>query len=276
LILAAWFSFWIVFAAKAVAEKAGDDRIALLGNLLPAFTVTTLLGVFALAQQPQSVISVVVLWWHHAAFLALFCFLLVGQFFQAEAWWNIRARRFGGAAASYRRLWLLTELVPASVALAILLTGLRLLWEAALAHPPAPGKSPAAFWLLAIIGGFGFFFWDGLLGYTPIVRKWKTRWNDLPLDNQRSNMGHGPRKLSDTLQLLIHFLSWPAVFLCGVYRWEFPNPATDFVNRVTYRLAFLPTGWPEVTVAVGIWLLAGGMVAALRLTPNINDKKPWR
>jgi len=270
LVLVAWVTCWIALGARGVAKKAGDERIQFLQTLLPAFTVSTLLSVFALGWQPQSVLSVMVLWWHHAAILALFCFLAVGQFFQAEAWWNIKNERFRGAAASYQRLWLLTELLPAPIALTIFLTGLRLIWEAANARPPAQGKSPATFWLLAIIVGFSFFFWDGILGYTPIVRKWKTLWGHVPADDPPLDLSRRQPQLSDSLQLLVHFLSWPVVFLCGVYRWEIANPATDFVGHAIHKLGFLPTGWPEVLVAATVWLVAGGIVAAIRFAAKIK------
>jgi hypothetical protein len=203
--------------------------------------------------------------------LRTFLFLILGQFFQAEGWWNIRNGRLAVAASSYRRLWVLTIIFPAPIALAILLTGLRLIWEAAAGQPPAPGKSPATFWLLAIITGFSFFFWDGILGYTPIVRKWKARWQDGHIDDLPWDVAHRRPELSDSLQLLIHFLSWPVVFLCGVYRWEIPNPATHFVSRVIDNLAF----WPEVVAATAIWLLTGGIVAAIRFAPTIT-KRAWK
>jgi hypothetical protein len=264
LILVVWLTCWIILGAKGVATKAGDERLALVQILIRAFIISTWLGMFALGLRAHSVVSVIALLCHHAAFLALFCFLIVGQFFQAEAWWSIRKRRFTGAAASYRRLWVLTELFPAPIALTILLTGLRLIWEGAIARPPVPAKSPATFWLLVIIIGFGVFFWDGILGYTPIVRKWKNYWEDLDINNLPLDGAPCHPKLTDSLQLWVHCLSWPAVFLCGVYRWEIPNPATDFVGHAIQKLEFLPTGWPEVIIAAAMWLLTGGIVAAIR------------
>jgi len=269
-ILMVWLACWIVLGAKALATKAGDKRIAPVQILLRAFTVSTWLGIFALAFQPHSIGLAMALWCHHAAILALFCFLIVGQFFQAEAWWGIQKRRFGAVAASYQRFWVLTELFPAPIALTILLTGLRLVWEGAAANPPVQEKSPATFWLLAIIVGFGVFFWDGILGYTPIVRKWKTQWEHVHTGSLPLDAAPLRPELSDTLQLLVHFLSWPAVFLCGVYRWDISNPATDFVSNAIHKLAFLPVGWPEVVVAAAIWLLTGGIVAAIRFAPKIK------
>jgi hypothetical protein len=61
---------------------------------------------------------------HHAAFIALFAFLSVAQCLITQAWWQIRlASETNSIAATYRRAWILTEFVPAPIAIAVLLTG---------------------------------------------------------------------------------------------------------------------------------------------------------
>jgi hypothetical protein len=156
----------------------------------------------------------------------------------------------------------MTVIFPPAIALSILLTGLRLVWEGAMTEPPAPGKSPATFWLFSIIAGFSFFFWDGIMGYTPIVTQWKSDWEQI---SAGVSLGDARPRRRDRAQLFIHFLSWPVVFLCGVYRWEIPNPVSDVVSRGIDQLGFLPRGWPEVSVATIIWLVTGGGLGLTRL-----------
>lgn len=81
------------------------------------------------------------------AFSLLFLFLALSQYMEAEAWWAIRrASSISATASAYRRLWILTELIPAPVAVAIFLTGLRLLWES-----PARNSSSMNLWLVGSV-----------------------------------------------------------------------------------------------------------------------------
>ncbi len=165
-----WLTGWLVLASRDAAVTRGDDRVARLSVLLKAFTVTTCLAVLGVPRRGIDM-RLLTLWLHHAAIGMLFVFLLAAQYQQAEAWWRIRRGMSAGAvAASYRRLWLLTELVPAPVAMVILFTGLRLIWETPRLHPLAEP------WLFALVVGFSLFFWDGIITYLPVTRTLRHHW----------------------------------------------------------------------------------------------------
>jgi hypothetical protein len=263
LLLLVWIGAWLYAAARYTASKEGDALVEAFGKLLPAFVVVTCLVAFAATPVRRSPLSVIVLWLHHASFWALFLFLVAGQYFQTEAWWKSRASApVPIVAASYRRLWMLTEIVPAPVALMILLTGLRLIWQRAGDAPARNNEySLSAFWLQALVIGFSLFFWDGILGYTPIVRRMWRRWD---AGNSATQARPNPERIGEAAQLFIHLLSWPFVFLAGVLRWDFPTGLTAGIETMEQRLSVLPRGWPEVTTALILWLLVGGIVGTGR------------
>jgi hypothetical protein len=258
-----WVGIWLCLASKYTATKEGDALVQAFSRLLPAFVVITCLIAFAAIPARTSVVSAMVLWLHHMSFWLLFVFLIAGQYFQVEAWWKIRSRMSRqSVGATYRRFWILTEIVPAPVALMIFLTGLRLIWQASgnIASPNG-GNSLSAFWLQTLIIGFSLFFWDGIFGYTPIVRALRKSW-DTESGATESRQQAPP--FIESIQLLIHLLSWPLVFLVGVFRWDFPTVLTSPIEAAEHRLGFLPTGWPEVTMAIVLWLLIGLLVSLTR------------
>jgi hypothetical protein len=258
-----WFGAWLCLASKYTATKEGDALVQAFSRLLPAFVVMTCLIVFAATPDRQSILSLMVLWLHHMSFWLLFVFLIAGQYFQVEAWWKIRRRMSRqSVGATYRRFWILTEIVPAPVALMIFLTGLRLIWQGeGNVAPPNVGNSLSAFWLQALIIGFSLFFWDGIFGYTPIVRGLRKS-----CDTEGGPAESCPQAppFIETIQLLIHLLSWPLVFLMGVFRWDFPTVLTSPIEGAEHRLSFLPAGWPAVTTAISLWLLIGLFVSLVR------------
>jgi hypothetical protein len=73
-----------------------------------------------------------------------------------------------------------------------------------------------------------------------------------------------PRYATDSLQLFVHFLSWPFVFLFGLFRWNPVTPFMHVVSQVTDHLRILPPGWPEVTMAVLLWLITAIVVFLCR------------
>ena len=268
-----WVGVWLCVASKYTAKKEGDGLVKAFSRLLPAFVVITCLIAFAVIPARRSVLSVMVLWLHHMSFWLLFVFLLAGQYFQVEAWWKIRTRMSRqSVGATYRRFWILTEIVPAPVALMIFLTGLRLIWQASgnIASPNG-GNSLSAFWLQALIIGFSLFFWDGIFGYTPIVRGLRKSWET---ESGPAESRPEAPPFIESIQLLIHLLSWPLVFLVGVFRWDFPTVLTTPIEGAEHGLSFLPTGWPEITIAIVMWLSIGLLVSAVRFrfrlvtTPN--------
>jgi hypothetical protein len=256
-----WLALWIWVIATRAAVKDDDPLVETFGSLLPAFCATTCLAAFLAVPVRQPVFHKITLWAHHASIFLLFLFLTTAEYFQVEAWWRIRCGCLTrSVAASVRRLWVLTETMPAAIASVVFLTGLRLIWDSPQAN------SPSSLWLFALILGFSLFFWDGILGYQPIVR---CMWGNCKRAIQLGiPLGAAPPTavyLTDTLQLLIHFLSWPLVFLFGVFRWNAVTPLTQPVSQVTDRLRFLPPGWPEVTTAALLWLVAGIAVFLFRV-----------
>jgi hypothetical protein len=254
-----WLLMWLLLTAKAAASRDGESSVKMFSSALPAFVVTSLLAAYA-AFPMRGQMFRLVLWVHHTAFFSLFLFLLGAQFFQAQIWWQIRR---GAPAASVaetmRHFWVLSEIAPAPIALAIFLTGLRLIWESPVAN------APAASWLLVIILSFSAFFFDGIFGYQPIVRRMRLYWEratqqGIPT-HQAAERWHAT---SDCLQLLLHCLSWPFVFAFGVFRWSVSNPLSALVERLQHDLAFLPVGWPGVVAAVVLWGLMGLLVVLTR------------
>jgi len=253
-----WFVLWMVCGAAYTARKDGEASVRAIGQLLPAFAASTCLISFIAYPVRDPTSRGIVLWLHHAGFIGLFCFLSAVQYLQIEAWWKRRLGRSARSVAeSYRRLWLLTEILPGTAAIIILLTGLRLLWE----MPEA--VSPAELWLMIIICVFGFFFFDGLLGFTPIVRRWQTCWQAISTGRLTATDRTPPMTL-ESLQLFAHFASWPCLFALGITRYNPPNPVSNQVSLIEGGLRFLPPGWPAVIVAVGMWAAAGAVVLAIR------------
>jgi hypothetical protein len=245
-----WLAAWLCLAAKSTATKEGDALVHAFGRLLPAFVVVTFLAAFAAAPSRQGVLSVVVLWLHHTSFLLLFVFLLAGQYFQVEAWWKVRGGMSGqSVGATYRRFWMLTEIVPAPVALMIFLTGLRLIWQTHGDTAQGHGNSMSAFWLQGLVLGFALFFWDGILGYTPIVRGLRKRWESGSGGSVPSKSLRLPQTAIESAQLLLHLLSWPLVFFLGVFRWDFPTILTPLVEGLERRLTFVPPDFRSARLA---------------------------
>jgi hypothetical protein len=250
----AWLALWMWIFARFAAGKNSDALVAMFHSLLPVFCVFTCLAAFLAVPGRAPLFHKMILWTHHASVLLLFLFLLAAEYWQVEGWWRIRCGEGAeSAAASFRRLWVLTEIVPAPIALTIFLTGLRLIWEA-----PAT-NSPARLWLFGMVVGFSVFFWDGIFGYQPIVRRMWEEW-ERAAAARVSKVGG----VADAVQLFLHFLSWPLVFLLGLFRWDAVTPFTRPVSQMIAHLSVLSPGWPEVVVASLIWVGAGMTILFLR------------
>jgi hypothetical protein len=252
-----WLGIWVLFIAYRSAKLSPDSQIRQLGCVLPPFTVLTCLAFFFLAPTRDSATHRIVLLVHHASIMALFGFLVVAEFLQLEAFFQIRMRMSARSIVlNFRRLWVLTEIVPGSVAPIILLSGLYLIWE----NPSA--NSPSRIWLLAILIAFGLFFVDGLVGYAPIVRAWYREWDQLAANASSEEMGRF--KFFQGAQLLAHCLSWPILFLLGISRFDRQGALSRVIAGVLQELAFLPRGWPAVAVAVGVFVASGTVVLIAR------------
>jgi hypothetical protein len=254
-----WLAVWLMLTAWFAARRRGTALVMLFQTILPVLSAGSLLLLFA-AVPRRGMIFALVLWLHHAAIFGLFVFLLSAEFFQAQVWWQIRENAEGEAvAATVHRLWILTEVAPAPLALAIFLTGLRLIWE-------SPANSPDSLWLLILIAGFSFFFFDGLLGYTPIVRRMLAYWETV--SRERTSVRSAARAwhcTRDQLQLAAHCLSWPLLFMAGFTRWERENWLSRHIIGLEGRLSVIPDGWRRVTVAIALWIVAGMVVVLLRV-----------
>ena len=124
-----WTSVWILFLGKAAANLEGDAFVRFLGRALPIFSASSLLLLFCVLPA-HGMTFAFVLWMHHAAFLGLFAFLATAQFLVARGWWQIRAGSgIQAVAGTFDCLWILTEIAPAPIAIAVFMTGLRLIWE---------------------------------------------------------------------------------------------------------------------------------------------------
>ncbi len=194
------------------------------------------------------------------SFFSLFAFLSIAQLLQFQAWWQIRQERPSQClAATVQRLWALTEIAPAPIALIIFLTGLRLIWD-------KPAKNaPSELWLSALIASFSVFFFDGIVGYQPAVRKMLRYWSHAAKENVPVSVAaRAWNATSDSVQLFLHFLSWPFVFALGVLRPSQPNPIGPAIARFQSQVRFLPAGWPEVISAFALWALIGALVLLVR------------
>lgn len=236
-----------------------DQGAKRCGSALLAIATLSLLLVFA-AIPDRGRIRPLVLRVHETAFSGLFAFLVASELLQARAWLQIRrGKTAASVASSMRKMWTLSEIAPAPIAIAIFLTGLRLIWES-----PAT-NSPSQLWLLLLILSFGVFFFDGILGYQPIVRGMYLYWRDAA--QRELPVGQAAREwraASGCVQLLLHCLSWPLVFAVGILRWTTPNPISLVVGRGEHALLFLPPGWPQAATAVMLWAVAGCAVLLAR------------
>jgi len=254
-----WSAIWIEFGTKYTSSKQGDELVGAWGGILLGFAAATV-AVTCLAGGRHSVASVLALWIHHASTWALLAFLLVAEALQREACWRIRGGETAtDVAATYRRLWILTRIVPAPIAVTIFLTGLRLIWQS------PERNSPREMWLFCLVIAFGFFFFDGIWGYTPIVANAYEGWrraaeNNLPVAFASVRY----MRQWERVQLSAHVISWPIVFLLGVFQWRPVTPMVGCVTTLEQRLSGLPEGWPQVTIAVAVWALVGLFVRAIR------------
>lgn len=250
-----WLLVWMLICVYSTAMKSGDAYVRALGTILPGFVIASSICSFVIVHDHVETFRSIVLWMHHAAIAALFAFLVTSEYFQVEA--LKRSVQGKPVDDSYRRLWVLTETLPGPIALTILLTGLRLIWEDPQTY------SPEHSWLLILIAGFSLFFWDGLLGFMPIVRRIWSR------TKAAAHRAGGTSKLvlsgSDSVQLLLHFVSLPPLIAVGIARPHFANPVSNWISSLEGGLSFLPTGWPQATAAILIWLAIGVAVFAARM-----------
>jgi hypothetical protein len=254
-----WLAAWIGIASRYTATKRDDALVTAMAALMKAFVAASCLVLFSALPRGTAAWTLV-LWMHHAAFSMLLFFLIAAQFLQAEAGWRIHTGSpAGDVATTFRRLWILTELAPAPIAMAILATGLRLIWEAPAANRPSQP------WLFALLVAFSFFFWDGILGYQPIVRELRRHW--VAADRRgiaTAAAFKGSKMGRRTAQLSAHLVSFPFVFLLGLFKPDFHNPLAGAVARIEHLMSGAAPGWPEVLAACSVWLTVGLVLLCVR------------
>jgi len=255
-----WVVSWAFWASRYISARDGDELVGRAAKLLPAFVATSGIALWMAVPIRDPWVYLATRWLHHAGFIVLFAFLAAVEFMKLEAGWKRRAgASVPSIASTYRRLWILTELIPAPVALLILMTGLRMVWE----NPE--GNSPSKMWLLGLTVGFSFFFWDGILGFQPIIRAAKTRWQ---IAGSSGSLPVLPGRFDEFwtgLQTFLHFLSFPFVLALGIFRWDPPSRVTKGVQLLEVRLGHsLPQGWLQVVIILLIWAGAGALLAVLR------------
>jgi hypothetical protein len=266
-----WCLLWAMFVAHDCSRRDGEALVRSLANLLPAFVAVTSTLMMIVIPLLTGVFVIETRWIHHAAFTALFVFLLAGQTLQIEGWMKLRRQApESSVVATYRRLWCVTELMPAPAALAIFISGLGLIVQGGMMDPAASNVANYSLrsgWLFLLVASFGFFFWDGILGYLPATREMHRHWT-LPA-SQRT--GRFIRPWRDAV-LALHFVSFPVVFVFGTLRLPSWNPLADVIRHCEESLGFLRAGLPQAIVAFGVWLLMGALVWSFRWAAKHQPK----
>jgi hypothetical protein len=248
-----WVACWCAIAPRHVAQKRGDELVDSCSNLLIPFAASTALLCCCFGGR-HSISAVLALWLHHSAIWALFIFLVVAEALQWEAFWRQRCKNTTEEiAATYRRLWIWTKIVPAPVALTLLITGLRLLWQS------ADQNSISQLWLFALVSIFAVLFFDGICGFTPLVTNTYRRWQNAAVRGfAPEEVRHHFSRRSDRLQLAAHAVSWPFVFMIGVFRPSSSHGLSSLFRAGEGQLGhILPDGFPQVVLALAWWLAIG-------------------
>jgi hypothetical protein len=118
---------------------------------------------------------------------------------------------------------------------------------------------------MILVIGFSFFFFDGLLGYAPVVRGMRAYWETAA--RERTSVLLASEAWHSTpqqLQLAAHCLSWPLLFMVGITRWEHLNWFSRQVLWLQSHLTSLPDGWARVATAIALWALSGLLVVLIR------------
>lgn len=246
----AYCATWCLGLAFLLSRRPASDAVAISSNLLPPLVLLTCAIVFYLV--PRGSTPPFVRWMHHIGFGGLFVFLTCGSALHLQATMQ-RARRASPAdiAQTLRRWWCLTELMPAPSALLILVTGLRLIYDAPQTNSLREG------WLFWLVNSFALFFWDGLLGYRSTVRDLHAAW-------EAGGAQPASRMSGREFILVVHAVSFPFILLIGAYKPDLPQPFSSQIVAGEEWLSGLPPGFPQVAIAVAVIVAVGLGVAALR------------
>lgn len=271
-ILLIWTVGSLLFWARLTAARKGDDLVALLSCALPPYTLVTLL-LFFLITPRESPVSAVFMWLHHLSFLGLLGFLSLAQYAQIRAYFQVKQKDFEGARSSFHFLYYVTLLAPAPIALTVLLTGMRLIYQKPPDVPQLPGQdiSLSALWLQAVLISFSIFFWDGVLGYTPAVKEIyrRTRFSELQTWDQAQS-------ISETWLFGLHFLSWFAVLIIAVMHPMVRSPLSpsiditeSFFGSLLSKFGLRSPVWTELLTAI---VLFSGTGACIYISRAIGSR----
>ena len=253
-----WFLGWAGLFTYIVILHHPGRHPQRLGIAIVLFVVATGFGAFCLYPMMGGQLRPVVLRLHEGSVLALFGFLIVVQVALTIAWWRDRRQQPAATvAAMYRIAWVLTELAPGPIAALIFLTGLTLLRSS----PETILSSQT--WLLIVIAGFGFFVVDGVMGFTPIIRKSHCYWENACRDAAGRSKPAPPSR-AERLQILAHVLSLPPLFAVALLHVEMPAVAALMVTDIQPRLSFLPPDFRPVVLALAVMAGTGLPVAVIR------------
>jgi hypothetical protein len=269
-IVVGWVSLGLLMRVIAtVVARRGDGRasrpllsapcIAILGNLLPPLTIGVILlwVVLPVTRFGPIDASRGLLWVHRVAVGGLGSFVLLGQYFQIEA--RMKAQRGHGALSlerTYRRLHLVTALMPAPAALLILGSGLTLMYH---------GKhSLSAGWLFYLVSFFAFFFIDGLTHYLPYTKTLLRLARDaIPAPERMPALSAVMHHRASHLLMLFHYLSFPGVVSLGYYKPDVPHPLGETILALEQHVSLSSIG---ILREYGQLILAGGWIAVILVT----------
>lgn len=274
----AWFTGGMALIARRCEPHSEETLPGQLNNDLPIFAGVSGLVFLVVVPFLLGRHYLVTAWIHHAAIFGLFAFLLTAQTLQVEGFLKLRRGAMPiSIFATYNRLWWLTEIAPAPIAITILTSGLGLICQDAISDPARAALdnySLRSGWLLALVASFGFFFWDGILGFSVSVREMRKFWYAAQRsDTPTSDLSLKFRDRWRDTQLLLHFVSFPFVFLLGALREPTHNFLAKYVVWGEDKLSFLPHGLPQAAVALAVWLSMGAVIATIRLSAK---SRQWR
>lgn len=257
-----WFSvpLWRALSVRGWTEK----EVKALGTFVAAYTAITCLAFMFLLgkQRPEHPPRSAVLAIHFFGISLLTVFLLISAYLQFKA--IAEMRKNSGSIeiidATYRRLLLVTELMPAPAALCILIAGARLAYENS-----ANGDLNQP-WLCWLAAGFGVMFFDGLVFYLPEMRRLVAELNQFagnPITVQYFRQTI--RRKGGEVVRIVHSLSLPffVAWACAkpMNVW-IPHSAIGCLYGLLSPLPF----FFALAVATVLWVgLAGGLWCCGRL-----------
>lgn len=211
---------------------------------------------------------------HRCALVVLGTFLLAALYLQIRTVVAFhRSESVTRLARDYERLWQITEVAPAPTALVLLASGVRMTTD----H----GHSLREGWLLVLTVAFGILFFDGILGFTPLVRDLHRRARDTVEMREVGRLRERSLSIAANATLLLHFSSFPFLVLMGWFRPAIPNPFAGLVGGVEqWAVAATSRGVGPQTAILVVLGLTGLFVGALRRLTSartaLEEPSSWK